>query len=144
MKLSASVCIPGSGSRVWLPFPAEYGYRADILFLSTLNVEYISALRSISYCIRLYVSVQYLRTDTVRSTEVRYYSVHTMMISLSPTYIHKKLCTFHLGYNDVSLPQSQIAVSKLPLYPESYTEGPGIIYSIVLYPDARIVKPARG
>lgn len=91
----------------------------------------------------MYVSVQYLRTDTVRSAEVRYYSVHTM-ISLSPTYIHRKLCTFHLGYNDVSLPQSQIAVSKLPLYPESYTEGPGIIYSIALYPDARIVKPARG
>lgn len=100
-------------------------------FLST------SALRSISYCIRMYV------TDTVRSTEVRYYSVHTM-ISLSPTYVHRKLCTFQLGYNDVSLPQSQIAVSKLPLYPESYTEGLGIIYSIALYPDARIVKPARG
>lgn len=33
MKLSASVCIPGSGSRVWLPFPAEYGYRADIRIL---------------------------------------------------------------------------------------------------------------
>lgn len=61
-----------------------------------------------------------------------------------PTYVHRKLCTFHLCYNDVSLPQSQIAVSKLPLYPESYTEGLGIIYCIALYPDARIVKPARG
>lgn len=33
----------------------------------------------------------------------------------------------HLGYNDVSFPQSQIAVAKLSLYPESFTEGTGLI-----------------
>ena len=36
----------------------------------------------------------------------------------------------HLGYNDVSFPQSQIAISKLSLYPESFTEGTGIIDSM--------------
>ena len=37
--------------------------------------------------------------------------------------------TVHLGYNDVFFPQSQIAVSKLSAYPESYCEGTGIIKS---------------
>lgn len=36
----------------------------------------------------------------------------------------------HLGYKDASFPQGQIAVSKLSVYPESYTEGTGIIDSM--------------
>ncbi len=34
--------------------------------------------------------------------------------------------TVHVGYNDVSFPQSQIAISKLSLYPERFTEGTGM------------------
>ena len=44
----------------------------------------------------------------------------------------KKPCdtiTVHLGYNDVSIPQSRIAISKLSLYPERFTDGTGIIDS---------------
>lgn len=37
-----------------------------------------------------------------------------------------------LGYNDVFFPQSQIAVSKLLVYPESYSEGKSIIDSMGL------------
>ncbi len=37
--------------------------------------------------------------------------------------------TVHLGYDDVSFP-SQIAISKLSLYPERFTEGTGIIDSM--------------
>ena len=38
--------------------------------------------------------------------------------------------TVHLGYNDVSIPQSRIALSKLSLYPERFTEGTGIMDSM--------------
>ena len=38
--------------------------------------------------------------------------------------------TVHLGYNDVSFPQSQIAISKLSLYPDSFIEDTGIIDSM--------------
>ena len=33
----------------------------------------------------------------------------------------------HLGYNDVSFPLSRIAMRKLSLYPERFTEGLGTI-----------------
>ncbi len=35
--------------------------------------------------------------------------------------------TVHLGYNNVSIPQSQIAISKLSLYPTKFTKSIGII-----------------
>ncbi len=38
--------------------------------------------------------------------------------------------TVHLGYSDVSFPQSQTALSKLPLYPREFTKGTGQIDSI--------------
>ena len=41
-----------------------------------------------------------------------------------------KESTLHLGYNNVSFPQSQVAISKLSLYPESFTEGTGVIDSM--------------
>lgn len=34
------------------------------------------------------------------------------------------------GYNDVPFPQSQIAMGKLPLYPERFTERIGVIDSM--------------
>ena len=51
------------------------------------------------------------------------------------------------GYNDVLIPQSRIAISKLSLYPERFTEDTGIIDSIGSNRNkediviSRIVKP---
>lgn len=39
-------------------------------------------------------------------------------------------CTVHPSYKDVSLPQSQIDISKVSIYPERFTEGAGIIESM--------------
>ena len=38
--------------------------------------------------------------------------------------------TVHLGYNDVSIPQSWIAISKLSLYLEMFAGGTGIADSM--------------
>ena len=38
--------------------------------------------------------------------------------------------TAHPGYNNVSIPQSRIAISKLSLYPERFTKGTSITDSM--------------
>ena len=52
-----------------------------------------------------------------------------MLINIYRFFGYTMVYTVHLGYNDVSIPQSRIAISKLSLYPERFTDGTGIIDS---------------